>query len=84
MADDGSWCVSLDKRVLAAGKTAPPGAAWHTVTMSFVGDTITAALDGKRLAQVKDTARTAGLIGLGTAWNEACFAHLRVLGPATS
>ena len=72
----GPW--SFDKRVLAAGKTAPLGTAWHQVTMSFAGDTITVALDGKPLAEVKDAARPNGLVGLGTGWNEACFDNLRV------
>jgi len=80
IADDGTWSVSLNKRVFAAGKTAPLGTAWHEVTMSFKGKTITVAMDGKPLAQIEDSARPNGLIGVGSGWNEACFDHLRVSG----
>ena len=83
IADDGSWSLGIEKRVLASGKTAPLGTDWHTVTMSFAGETVTAGINGRQLAEVKDGvpacgSRPSGLVGLGSGWNEACFANLRV------
>lgn len=66
-------------RTLATGRAASVGTGWHRLGLSFHGATITATLDGERIAEVTDDAHTSGQTGLGVSpWQIAEFDDLRV------
>jgi hypothetical protein len=65
---------------LASGKVAAGAArGWHRLGLTFRGATVTATLDGARIATVQDTAHVSGQAGLGVApWHTAEFDDLAV------
>lgn len=54
---------------------------WHTLSLSFLGTRITAAIDHQPVGQsVEDTAFSRGLVGLVTSrWNTSAFMNLEVI-----
>jgi len=66
-------------RTLATGRVPGAGSGWHRLGLSFRDATVTASLDGKRIAQVTDDAHASGQAGLGVSpWDQAEFDDLRV------
>lgn len=54
---------------------------WHKLSMSFLGDQITASIDGQVLGEpIKDATHPLGLVGLVTGrWNTSQFMNLEVI-----
>jgi galactosylceramidase len=78
--EDGSWSLKVEQSVLVSGKVKPLGTSWHYVDMAFKRDEITLVFDQQTLAKVNDPSAKAGLVGLGTDFNQAFFDNLRVSG----
>jgi hypothetical protein len=72
----------LHRVILAQGRTSPLGEHWHRLTLTCRGTRITAAIDGRTLAQVRITKITHnamhGMAGLATGWNHAWFKNFAV------
>jgi hypothetical protein len=75
---DGNWQITTARRVIAAGKTNPPGLDWHRLTLRCVGDHITALLDGKQLIEMKDSTYQRGLVGITSRFHPARFDKLMI------
>jgi hypothetical protein len=80
---DGVWKLlsttdSAVPVVLSHGQIELSTPRWHHIDLVFHGDTIAVSLDGKSLAQVKDTTHVHGMFGLGTGWNQGQFDNLSV------
>jgi O-glycosyl hydrolase len=71
VANTGGWSLSKKDTAatvttLASGTATAPGTGtWHTLTLSFTGNSITAKLDATTLAKVTDTSYAAGQVGFG-------------------
>lgn len=91
--DIGSWFISNggkkgdareQESVIASGKlpTAAADAAaagkWLTLSLKFVGTSITPSVDGTALKTVTDSKFAAGMVGVGSGWNTAWFDDLAV------
>jgi hypothetical protein len=80
---DGKWALqttAMNKPVLtlAAGMVALDRAQWHRVELAFEGMRITARMDGKELAAVRDGSHTNGMFALGSDWKRVQFDNLAV------
>jgi hypothetical protein len=66
-----------------------PGIHWNRLQLSCIGDTITAVINGHRVANVRDTHFPSGTVGIGTGTTalvpnlDAHFANLEVTRPPT-
>ncbi|NUW44957.1 family 16 glycoside hydrolase [Nonomuraea rhodomycinica] len=69
-----------NQRYLATGTRSYALGVWHTIEVQQVGDTITAAVDGRRLVRFRDRERPyqGGHIGLYDEDATTCFTDLRV------
>jgi hypothetical protein len=71
VGDSGAWALvekSSGRRptTLARGRAKRLGLhRWHHLRLAFAGRTITAALDGRRFASLRDTSLRRGLVGIG-------------------
>lgn len=90
VSDTGDWRVFTqnangDDRVLASGTNQPFGMnQWHTMGLRFIGDEITATLDGSVLATARDQSHKRGQVGLrASPWISAQFDNLRVTPTGT-
>ncbi len=63
---------------LASGSLILNAAAWHHLTLSTRGRSITATCDGRSLASVRDSSHAHGMFGIGSGWNHVQFYNLRV------
>jgi Glycosyl hydrolase family 59/Galactocerebrosidase, C-terminal lectin domain/Glycosyl hydrolase family 59 central domain len=67
--------------VLARGRAGFSPGTWHRLALAVSGSTITASLDGHRLASLTDTTLTRGIPGITTGgWYPAYYSHLTVTG----
>jgi glycosyl hydrolase family 59/glycosyl hydrolase family 59 (putative galactocerebrosidase) len=70
VTDRGGWSLLKAKNPatpLASGAVTPLGTnRWHTMSLSFKGSTITAAIDGGTVGTVTNTSYPAGQIGIAT------------------
>jgi hypothetical protein len=82
--DRGTWAIvrkqMADEPItLTSGLVAPPGGAWHRMTLAFSGTTIRAELDGQLVGTVEDAEYRTGQVGLGVGgWSSAQFDNLSV------
>ena len=81
--DDGIWellscAYGKVTRTLAQGQTPPVAGQWHNLQLRFAGPLITASLDGKPVASVRDSTHAHGMFGIGSEWNRAQFDNLAV------
>ena len=73
VSDTGTWSIAKNTTggnliTLASGGHAALGTgSWHTVSLGFSGDQITAGLDGATLGTVNDNSYGAGQVGIGVA-----------------
>jgi galactosylceramidase len=79
---NGAWSLISSAykqatRTLASGNL-PASGGWRRLKLTFRGDQITAGVDTKQVAEVRDTAHHAGMFALGTDWGYAQFDNLRV------
>jgi hypothetical protein len=71
VGDSGAWAIVEKSGVhrattLARGRARRLGLhTWHHLRLGFSGPRITAALDGRRLASVRDTSLRRGQVGIG-------------------
>ena len=77
---DGAWSLKVLEKVLASGKLAPLGSTWHKVSLTFRNEQIRLAFDGDALADATDSVK-AGLVGLGTDFNQALFDNVKISRP---
>lgn len=73
---DGAWSVKVGNKILASGKYKSIQGKWHSAFLIMIGDDITAKIDKKILANVKDSSIKNGCVALGTGWNLAYFDNL--------
>jgi hypothetical protein len=67
------------RTVLARGRAAFSPGTWHRLSLAVTGTTITASLDGQRLASLTDTTLTSGIPGITTGgWYPAYYSHLTI------
>lgn len=83
IAKDGAWELlsKIYKKPvtqLAAGHQPLSPDAWHHLRITFRGQQITVAADGKTLASVKNADHPAGMFGFGTGWNHGQFDNVTV------
>ncbi|MGW1160054.1 ricin-type beta-trefoil lectin domain protein [Streptomyces sp. NPDC002519] len=71
LSDTGTWSIAKNDLggsliTLASGSHASLGLnTWHTLSLGFSGDQITATLDGAALGTVHDNSYSAGQVGVG-------------------
>ena len=46
---------------------------WHTLSLEVAGDSITASVDGKKVASVTDAKFQHGMVAVGSGWHLAYF-----------
>ena len=78
---DGRWELTTARKVLAHGTTTAPGASWHKLALRCVGDQIVATLDGKPLADLRDSTYQRGLVGITSRFHPARFDNLHIAMP---
>jgi Glycosyl hydrolase family 59 len=80
---DGHWALLATaykklERQLASGNITLDKGRWHSMELSFQGNTIRAAIDGKRVADLLDQSHSHGMIGIGSGWDHTSFDNLVV------
>ncbi|MCC7087303.1 MAG: discoidin domain-containing protein [Pirellulales bacterium] len=91
VSNTGTWRLfSEDERgsehTLASGQAPEFGIGrWHRLGLHFLGNEVTAFLDGERLASVPDESHTTGQVGLRvSAWQNAQFDNLEITPTASA
>ena len=84
---DGAWelvttAMNKPELTLASGSVVLDRAQWHHVELAFAGSRITASIDGKEIAEVRDGSHTNGMFALGSNWDRVQFDNLAVTPPA--
>ena len=72
----GRWelrAAADEKSVMASGQVAPALNVWRHLELAFDREHITASIDGRQVASLKDTRNSTGMAGLGSGWNPASF-----------
>ena len=75
---DGGWSVKAGNKILASGKYKYRQGKWYSASLIMIGEDITAKIDGKILANVKDSSIKNGCVTLVTGWNSAYFDDLQI------
>lgn len=83
---DGTWSLlsaeyKKPTRTLAHGSLSTSSTSWHRMELRFQGTTISASVDGNKVASVSDSAHTHGMIGIGTGWTRTQFDNLSIEKP---
>lgn len=84
VSDDNGWRLYTEDvygkdTVLASGPQTINVGEWHKLALSFLGDEISAFLDGKQLGKVKSNHHTSGQAGLRVnAWQHAQFDNVEI------
>ena len=85
VSDTGAWTLLKsnargNRTILSFGQSASLGVgSWHRLGLAFHNDQITASLDGKQVAMLKDSSYGAGQIGLGlTSYDVDQFDNLSI------
>jgi galactosylceramidase len=81
IAADGDWQLSTARRVLASGKTEPPGTAWQQLELTCEGEQITATINGAVVAALRDSTYPSGLSGISSGFHPARFDNLEISQP---
>ncbi len=79
---DGRWELTTARKVLAQGTTSAPGTGWHKLSLRCAGDRIVASLDGKPIADVRDSTYPRGLVGFVSRFHPARFDNLQIASPS--
>jgi Glycosyl hydrolase family 59/Ricin-type beta-trefoil lectin domain len=72
LSNEGAWSIVRNSTggtltTLASGTVTAPGLdSWQQLSLTFNGDTISAAINGSTVGTVTDSAYASGMIGLGT------------------
>jgi len=76
---DGSWKLKYQERILAAGVVEKfDASAWHSMKLVLRGTTICGYIDGKRLADVKDSSRSHGMPYLASTYDGNLFDNVTI------
>jgi hypothetical protein len=73
VSDTGNWLLvktstKQEEVTLASGKVNPLGVhMWHKLSLAFQGESISAEIDGVRVAKLADASYAKGMVGLGLA-----------------
>ncbi len=78
---DGRWELTTARKILARGDGEPPGTSWHKLALRCVGDRIQAMLDGRTLADLRDSTCQRGLVGISSRFHPALFDNLEINPP---
>ena len=85
VSDTGQWSILRNDvnnavTTLRSGTVAALGTGrWHTISLSFTGSTIAAAVDGTQVGSLADATWSAGQVGIGTSQGQtAQFDNLSV------
>ena len=74
--------MTTARKVLAHGTAPAPGTGWHQLGLRCVGDRIVASLDGKPVAEVRDSTYQRGLVGFVSRFHPAQFDNLQIASPS--
>lgn len=75
---EGRWTLLRHKDEIAYGMSRFKADRWRRLGLKFEGDQITALLDRKVVARVKDSTYKQGLAGFGCGWQLSCFDNFTV------
>ena len=75
---DGSWMMKAGNKTLVSGMIQSSPGQWHNVLLSFQGNKIYAAIDGKKIAELTDVSIQKGCVALGSGWNRVFFDNLLI------
>jgi len=69
------WIVRANTKVIASGNLpfAVKAEEWHTLKISFQGNTIKTYLDQTQLNSINDNTYGYGMVAIGSGWHEAYF-----------
>jgi len=77
---DGAWTLCYRARTLAAGVARDfLKSRWHNLSLVFVGERISAILDGALLGEVSDASATAGMAFLASTYDANLFDNVQIL-----
>ena len=79
---DRRWELTTARQLLAHGTAPAPGTGWHQLGLRCVGDRIVALLDGKTVAEVRDSTYQRGLVGFVSRFHPAQFDNLHLAAPS--
>jgi galactosylceramidase len=66
-------------KVLAEGSATFAKGHWHRIALRFQGGMISAFIDGREAASLKDTLYREGACGLMSGWNTACYENFWIM-----
>lgn len=76
--EKGEWKLMRLLTPLDTGKISFDAGRWHNMKLQFRGDTISALVDGKEIASVRDATYAKGYAAIGSGWNFARFDNLKM------
>jgi hypothetical protein len=74
----GNWQLKAAGDTLASGRISFDPGKWHSMSLKFADQTLSAAIDGIQVFSSQDHRFPAGMVGLGTGWNQAIFDNFSV------
>ena len=70
----GNWRLFYRDKTFATGTIANlKGAGWHRMKITFAGNRISVAIDGKRLVEVTDQSATSGMAYIASTYDPNLF-----------
>lgn len=91
VSDSGAWSILKNASggsftTLRSGNVAALGTnSWHTISLGFVGSTITATINGATVGTVTDSSYSAGQVGIGVnGWQNVQFDNFSVTSGSTA
>jgi len=79
LTKQGGWKLNYQNRTLASGIVAGfDGSAWHSLKLVLHGTTIRGMIDGRRLAEVRDSSRANGMPYLASTYNANLFDNVAI------
>ena len=78
--DSGKWELrsATKEGVIQSGQVACSLDTWHHLELKFRGDLIAASIDGRKVAEIKDTKHTAGMAGIGNGFNLGQYDNVEI------
>ena len=76
----GRWELRTSTKggVIASGHLASPLTTWHHAALSFHGDQVSAQIDGKEVADIRDSSYSHGMAGMGNGWNKGEYDNFEI------
>lgn len=78
--EDGRWelCHATADGVMAAGQVPFSLNTWHRLELNFHEDTVVATIDGRKVAELKDTRYRIGMAGFGNGFNRGQYDNFEI------